>query len=100
VAPRLSLLAGDLKLASAEQEFGQQWPNCLDGNAGACRVVSAVARAVRVAAACVKADMVIVDVGPSLGAINRVAMVASDHVVVPLSPDLYSIQVCETWGRR
>ena len=98
VAPRLSLLAGDLKLANAEQEFGQQWPNCLDGNARAFRVVSAVSRAIRVAALEVSAEVVLVDVGPSLGAINRVAMVASDHVVVPLSPDLYSIQGLRNLG--
>jgi hypothetical protein len=98
VAPKLSLLAGDLRLASAEQEFGQQWPYCLDGNARAFRVVSAVARAIKVAAESVNADVVLIDVGPSLGAINRVAMVASDHVVVPLSPDLYSIQGLQNLG--
>jgi chromosome partitioning protein len=98
VAQRLHLLAGDLRLATAEQEFGQQWPNCLDGNARAFRVVSAVARATRQAAKSVDADVILVDVGPSLGAINRVAMVASDYVVVPLSPDLYSIQGLRNLG--
>jgi cellulose biosynthesis protein BcsQ len=61
-------------------------------------VVSAVARAIKVAAESVNADVVLIDVGPSLGAINRVAMVASDHVVVPLSPDLYSIQGLQNLG--
>lgn len=98
VAPRLNLLAGDLRLASAEQEFGQQWPYCLDGNARAFRVVTAAARAIKVAAESVNAQVVLIDVGPSLGAINRVAMVASDHVVVPLSPDLYSIQGLRNLG--
>lgn len=98
VAPRLHLLAGDLRLASAEQEFGQQWPYCLDGNARAFRVVTAAARAIKAAAESVEAQVVLIDVGPSLGAINRVAMVASDHVVVPLSPDLYSIQGLRNLG--
>lgn len=98
VAPKLSLLAGDLRLAGAEQEFGQQWPNCLDGNARAFRVVTAAARAIRSAAESTGAQVVFVDVGPSLGAINRIAMVASDHVVVPLSPDLYSIQGLRNLG--
>ena len=52
----------------------------------------------RAAAAEVEAEVVLVDVGPSLGAINRVAMVASDHVVVPLSPDLHSIQGLRNLG--
>lgn len=92
IAPRLHLLPGDLRLSSAEQEFGQQWPNCLDRQARAFMVVSAIARSIRAAATKVSADVVLVDVGPSLGAISRVAMVASDFVIVPLSPDLYSIQ--------
>jgi len=98
VAPGLSLLAGDLSLASAEQEFSQQWAGCLDGNARAFRVITAISRAIGRAAVEVGADVVLVDVGPSLGAINRVAMVASDHVVVPLSPDLYSIQGLRNLG--
>ena len=98
VTARLSLLPGDLQLAGAEQEFSQQWPFCLDGNARAFRVISAPARAIRAAAESVGADVVLVDVGPSLGAINRVAMASSDHVVVPLSPDLYSIQGLRNLG--
>ena len=60
--------------------------------------MSAVARATRQAAESVDAEVVLVDVGPSLGAINRVAMVASDYVVVPLSPDLYSVQALHNLG--
>ncbi len=92
VSSNLSLLAGDLRFASAEQEFAQQWPNAADRQERAFRVLSAPARAIREAASVVGADVVLIDVGPSLGAINRVAMSTSDFVVVPLAPDLYSIQ--------
>lgn len=44
------------------------------------------------------ADVVLVDVGPSLGAINRAALVASDHVVVPVAPDLFSLQGLRNLG--
>ena len=44
------------------------------------------------------ASVVIVDVGPSLGAINRAALVASDHVVIPVAPDLYSLQGLRNLG--
>lgn len=40
----------------------------------------------------------LVDVGPSLGAINRAALVASDHVVVPVAPDLFSLQGLRNLG--
>jgi hypothetical protein len=42
--------------------------------------------------------VVLVDVGPNLGAINRAALIASDHVVVPLAPDLFSIQGLQNLG--
>jgi cellulose biosynthesis protein BcsQ len=38
-----------------------------------------------------RADLVLVDVGSNLGAINRAALIASDHVVIPLAPDLFSV---------
>jgi hypothetical protein len=38
------------------------------------------------------AELVLIDVGPNLGAINRAALIASDDVCVPLAPDLYSLQ--------
>jgi hypothetical protein len=34
----------------------------------------------------------LIDVGPNLGAINRAAIIAAEHVVIPLAPDLFSLQ--------
>ena len=34
----------------------------------------------------------LLDVGPNLGAINRSALIAADHVAVPLAPDLFSLR--------
>lgn len=40
-----------------------------------------------------EADLVLIDAGPNLGAINRAALVASSHVVAaPVAPDLFSLQ--------
>lgn len=36
--------------------------------------------------------MVLIDVGPSLGAINRATILSAQYVVVPLVPDLFSLQ--------
>ena len=44
------------------------------------------------------ATLVLVDVRPSLGAFNRSVLVAEDHVVVPLAPDLYSLTVLRNLG--
>jgi cellulose biosynthesis protein BcsQ len=42
--------------------------------------------------------VILVDLGPNLGAINRAALVASDFVVIPLGPDLFSIQGLKNLG--
>ena len=97
-APGLHLVAGDLKLASAEDQISRQWTDCLDRRPRAFRVVSAFWRALNRAATEVAADLVLVDVGPNLGALNRAALVAADHVVVPLTPDLYSIRGLRSLG--
>lgn len=43
-------------------------------------------------------DLILVDVGPNLGALNRSALVASDHVLIPLAPDLFSLQGLRNLG--
>ena len=44
------------------------------------------------------ADFILLDVGPNIGALNRAALVAADHVVVPLAPDLHSLQGLRNLG--
>ncbi|WP_419842262.1 ParA family protein [Candidatus Poriferisodalis sp.] len=94
----LYLVPGDLKLSVAEDEFSSQWPSCLDGKMRAFRVISAFGRMLHMARKAVGAQLVLVDVGPNLGAINRAALIAADYVVVPLAPDLYSLQGLRNLG--
>lgn len=96
--PSLNLVVGDLKLAAAEDEIARQWPDCLDRRPRAFRVVSALWRALHSAASEAEAELVLIDVGPNLGALNRAALVAADYVVVPLVPDLYSLQGLRNLG--
>ncbi|MDN5917065.1 MAG: ParA family protein [Pseudonocardia sp.] len=95
---RLALAPGDLSLSHFEDELSSQWPDCLDGKERAFRVISAFRRLIDAGAAQFGADLVLVDVGPNLGAINRAALVAADHVVVPLAPDLFSMQGLRNLG--
>ncbi len=98
IAPGLALVPGDLALSAIEDELSSQWPQCLDGKERAFRVVSALWRALAEAARLREASLVIIDVGPNLGALNRTALIASDHVVVPLAPDLFSLQGLKNLG--
>jgi cellulose biosynthesis protein BcsQ len=98
IAPGLGLVAGDLRLSLAEDELSSQWPDCLDRKARAFRVISALWRILRAAADARGARLVLIDVGPNLGALNRTALVAASHVAVPLAPDLYSLQGLRNLG--
>lgn len=98
----LSLVPGDLGLSLFEDRLSEAWPRCQSDNqaeaADAFRVMSAFYRIMARAAAAASADLVLIDVGPNLGAINRAALVASDFVVVPLGADLFSLQGLRNLG--
>lgn len=98
VAPNLALVPGDLGLARMEDELSTQWPKCLEGVAKAFRITAAFQRAVTLAAREFNAELALIDVGPNLGALNRCAVIAADHVAVPLVPDLFSLQGLRNLG--
>jgi len=94
----LGLLVGDLALSRIEDDLSTEWPRCLEGRERAFRVTTAFWRVLRNAAKRHRADLVLIDVGPNLGAINRAALVAASHVVVPVAPDLFSLQGLRNLG--
>jgi chromosome partitioning protein len=94
----LSLLNGDLQLSSFEDDLSTEWPGCLDRKERSFRVISAFWRLLQKAAFQQQSDVVLIDLGPNLGAINRSALIAADYVVVPLSPDLFSLQGLKNLG--
>ena len=94
----IMLVAGDMLLSGAEDEISSNWPDCLDEKPRAFRVLSAIWRVLRMVADEGGADLILLDVGPNIGALNRAALVAADHVVVPLAPDLYSLQGLRNLG--
>jgi chromosome partitioning protein len=99
-APGLWLLPGHLSLSRFEQTLAEEWPKTMSpsGNERALDVTNALDLLSNLAAAQVDADVLLVDVGPSLGALNRAALLACDHVILPLAPDLFSLQGLENVG--
>ncbi len=91
INPKLALLVGDMGLSSFEDQLSESWPKCLNRDERAFRVTSAFWRIVQAAAKAHNAEVALVDLGPNLGAINRAALIASDYVVIPLGPDLFSL---------
>lgn len=94
----LGVLVGDLDLSKFEDQLSEVWPKCMDGDERAFRVMSAFWRILMRAAAQERADLILMDLGPNLGAINRAALIAVDYVVIPLAPDLFSLQGLRNLG--
>lgn len=94
----LHLLVGNLALSRFEDDLSQQWPHALAGKERAFRVLSAFWRLAQNAAKAKRAELVLVDLGTNLGAINRAALIASDFVVIPLAADLFSLQGLKNLG--
>jgi cellulose biosynthesis protein BcsQ len=100
ITDRLYLIPGDVKLSSFEDALSEQWPKGLndDNLYRPMRVLSAFWYIMQKGAETVKADLILVDIGPNLGAINRSALIATDGIVIPLGADLYSLQGLKNLG--
>lgn len=93
----LGLVAGDLGLSRFEDKLSDAWPRCHNEDESAFRIMTAFHRLILCSAQASTA-LVLIDVGPNLGAINRAALIAADQVVVPLAPDLFSLQGLKNLG--
>jgi cellulose biosynthesis protein BcsQ len=97
IARNLYLLPGDLGLSRFEDKLSDAWPRCHNSDEAAFRTMTAFHRLMKQLAHD-HAELILVDVGPNLGAINRSALIASDHVCLPLAPDLFSLQGLKNLG--
>lgn len=98
IADHLGLIAGDLSLSRFEDKLSESWPKCQNRDEYAFRIMTAFYRLIRYGAAKISAQIVLVDVGPNLGAINRAAIIASERIVIPLAADLFSLQGLKNLG--
>lgn len=90
----LALLPGDLALADFEEFLSAEWSNSL-GSANLYRpfrLLTAFWHIAQAGATKADSDLILLDVGPNLGAINRSALIAADFLAVPLGADIFSLQ--------
>ena len=98
IADNLGLICGDLGLSMFEDDLSAAWPLCNDGKEAAFRIISSFYRIMYKASITNNSELVLIDIGPNLGAINRAALISADYVVIPLTPDLFSIQGLKNLG--
>ena len=92
ITPTLRLLPGDLALAGFEDILSTEWPNALGSRDlyRPFRILTAFSTAMQDGAKQMNASIILADVGPNLGGINRSALIATDYIIVPLGADLFS----------
>lgn len=102
IHPRLHLVPGDLALAGFEDQLSGAWTDAMgstqDNLFRPFRLLTSFWQVAQMAAQDHDADLILADVGPNLGAINRSALIGSDHVVIPLAADLFSLQGLRNLG--
>jgi len=82
ISTDLYLLPGDVSLSGYEDALSNEWPNSMGDNNlyRPMRILSSFWQVMQRAAEKIQADIILVDIGPNLGAINRSVLVATDYV--------------------
>ena len=92
------VVPGDLRLSNFEAILPVGWTESLAGEARGFRVTSALYRLFEGIGEHTGADYALIDLGPTVGALNRSALIAADGFVVPLAPDLFSVMALPSVG--
>ena len=100
ITPALELIPGDLALAGFEDTLSLEWPSTVASTDlyRSFRVLTAFSTVMQDGAEQMDASIILADVGPNLGAINRSALIATDYIIVPLGADLFSLQGLRNLG--
>lgn len=96
----LYLVPGDLALASFEDNLSREWPDAMGAKEPyrPLRILTAFWEVMQRGAEEKEATIIVADVGPNLGAINRSALIATDYVIAPLGADLFSLRGLRNLG--
>lgn len=88
----VDLLSGAPKLALREDLLATDWQQAQSGDPRGLQTTMVFAELLERASAY---DFVFFDLGPSLGAINRAVLLASDLFMLPMASDIFSLQAIE-----
>lgn len=99
VNKNLYLLPGDIQLALYEYAQYEYWHSIIAHRAGGSAGFTALARAVDKTAAHIGADLVLYDIGPNIGYLNRSILLDCDGFITPVLPDVFSRLALKTLGR-
>ncbi|MBR8218300.1 AAA family ATPase [Burkholderia cepacia] len=85
----VDLLPGHPKVALLEDKLSQNWTSFVGGDLGGARVTNWNTEFLSNFKG--QYDLVVFDIGPSLGAINRAVLVGVDYFLAPMGCDIFSL---------
>ncbi|MFE2657982.1 ParA family protein [Brevibacterium sp. NPDC059310] len=88
----VDVLPGDPNLALTEDLLATDWVQAAGGDIRGLRTSFVFGNLLD---KCQQYDLVLFDVGPSLGAINRSVLLAADYFVLPMSIDIFSLRAMD-----
>lgn len=94
----LMLIVGDVLLSMYEEELPAAWTDSFARKPRGYAVMGALHKAVARLAEKHRADIVIFDVGPNVGPLNRTIMLGCDSFITPVAPDLFSLRALSSVG--
>jgi len=92
-------LPGDVLLSEYEEVLPEAWTECFARRTRGYDITTALSQVVNKSAHAFKADVVLYDVGPNVGALNRVVLLDCDYFITPVAADLFSLRALSTVGR-
>jgi cellulose biosynthesis protein BcsQ len=95
----LFLCPGDVLLADYEEELPAAWTGSFARKTRDYDVMCALSRASRGLGEKYGADVIIYDVGPNVGPLNRTLLLDMDYFATPVAADLFSLRALSTVGR-
>jgi cellulose biosynthesis protein BcsQ len=95
----LYLCAGDVLLADYEEELPAAWTGSFARKQRDYDVMCSLSRASRALGAKFSVDIIIYDVGPNVGPLNRTILLDTDYFATPVAADLFSLRALSTVGR-
>jgi cellulose biosynthesis protein BcsQ len=85
---KVDLIVGDPKLSIREDLLATDWASTRNGESRGFQTTYAIKELL---SRLNNYDLVLVDMGPSLGALNRSVLLAVDYFLMPLSVDIFSL---------
>jgi len=94
------LLPGHIGISEYEAQLPTAWTECFTGYERGFRTHSAIHRLAEHIGEQVNADIILYDLGPNVGPLNRALLLSSDYFIIPVTPDHFSLMAIGSVGQN